>query len=93
MHHLCPCSLGHSLPLLRIAPAPAFAPGNKLNYSFMDASLLHLSAKFSMPGGAMLAPEPTVELVELDAAFAKALILGTGVRDNASAIVSVAGLG
>ena len=46
-----------------------------------------------MPGGATLAPEPTVELVELDAAFARALVVSMGVRDNASAIVSVAGLG
>ena len=65
----------------------------QLNYSFIVASLLHLAAMFSMPAGAMLAPECTVELLELDAAFARALIMGMGVRDNAFAIGSVAGLG
>ena len=79
-------------PLLRIAPAPAIAPRNKINYSFVPMSALHLSDMFSMPVGAALAPESTVELVELDAAFARVLIVGLGVRANAAPIVSFAGL-
>ena len=77
-----------------------------MNYSFVPMSALHFSDIFSMPVGAALAPESTVELVELDAAFARVLelveldaafdrviIVGWGVRANAAAIVSAAGLG
>jgi len=64
-----------------------------MNYSFVPMSALHLSDIFSMPVGAALAPESTVELVELDAAFARVLIVGLGVRANAADNVSFAGLG
>ena len=65
MRHMCLGTTGQPLPLLRNAPTPTFAPRKTVNYSFTPVSALHFSATVSMPTGAVLVRETTVEPEEL----------------------------